>query len=474
MADSNNVRGCKMPTSAKLTQLRNEYNALQDRQQRAMEQWHGAINDTDSNRGEAWDAVTEYSGSRTDKADAINETERKLEELNDRILQEVAVAKAEDRFVDGWKQNADPSVPHIQPGNERKDLEVYNNLGTYYVEHPDIRKHLQVSNNSIKNSPAIVLPIVNNLFRTGDGAPAASERVRGIHYQTGRPLRVTDLIPAQRTATRTITFLRESTYSGTPTVLTEPATHLEPGTGSTTPAQQDALRTASLGYAPDLDIDTTEVTSACSVIGAFLRVTEQQLRDVQEVAEYINTRGTNKMETAIAKAIMDSQATNNLGFHRYGTGTAHNQMQTQAQGSDQNADAIYKAMYKVRSTGAQVTAIVCDPAVVAHLMLERINSVTANTDNRFLFSTPPTDGMRLPAIWGAPIVEEGQVDSGEAVVGDFVNGCVLRVMQDVVMEHGPYLDNFRRFIQAIRWSVDFALTVWQPQEFCTITGLDKI
>ena len=38
------------------------------------------------------------------------------------------------------------------------------------------------------------------------------------------------------------------------------------------------------------------------------------------------------METAIERWLAESAVVNNLGFWRYGTGTAHNQMRVQAQG----------------------------------------------------------------------------------------------------------------------------------------------
>ena len=79
---------------------------------------------------------------------------------------------------------------------------------------------------------------------------------------------------------------------------------------------------------PELTAVLAEVTSAVSDVLAFLPVTEKQLRQPAEVAEYLDTEGDYEMETAIERWLAESAVVNNLGFFRYGTGTAHNQMRT--------------------------------------------------------------------------------------------------------------------------------------------------
>ena len=77
--------------------------------------------------------------------------------------------------------------------------------------------------------------------------------------------------------------------------------------------------------------------------------------------------GDYEMETAIERWLAESAIANNLGFWRYTTGTGHNNMLVQAQGSDDNFEAIYKGMANVREAGGVVTGVAMAPQISAAL-----------------------------------------------------------------------------------------------------------
>ena len=199
---------------------------------------------------------------------------------------------------------------------------------------------------------------------------------------------------------------------------------------------------------------------------AFLPVTEKQLRQPAEVAEYLDTEGDYEMETAIERWLAESAIANNLGFWRYGTGTAHNQMRVQAQGSDDNFEAIYKGMALAREQGAVITGVAMAP---------QISSALALAKQAGIYALGGPANMNVMRIWGAPIIETSFIATARdeiAIAGDFSGGARIRVREDISLEiNSGYLDYFRRALLAYRWKVVFALDVRRPQHFCQITGL---
>ena len=244
-----------------------------------------------------------------------------------------------------YRQQRRGSVGHMSEPQAETYLTAVagRKLGSFYVNHPSVR-----SAPDLAHAPIVTLPgYANALFRTGAGADPGDSREAGIVRVDPGLRGLRDVVPAVPTTMDDITYLRQSTRAGNPGAVTEPATAVEPGTGSSTPTEDEAARTAALGYAPELTAVLAEVTSAVSDVLAFLPVTEKQLRQPAEVAEYLDMEGDYEMETAIERWLAESAIANNLGFWRYTTGTGHNNMLVQAQGSDDNFEAIYKGMANV-------------------------------------------------------------------------------------------------------------------------------
>ena len=339
-------------------------------------------------------------------------------------------------------------------------------LGSFYINHPSIRAAAAAG--GLAHAPIITLPgYANAIFQTGSGADPGETRESGIALvQPGyRGLR--DIVPAVPTVLDDITYLRQSTRSGNPAPVTEPTTATMPGTGSSTPAEDETARTAALGYAPELETVLAEVTSAVSDVLAFLPVTEKQLRQPAEIAEYLDSEGDYEMETAVERRLAESNTTNNLGFWRYGTGTAHDDMRTYTKlTADSNIDAIYKGMSSGPVNRAASSPALRWPRRLWTLSCWPRMAPAAGTSSAALSLWAATGfGVR-------PLVQTSHIAAARdeiAIAGDFTGGARIRVREDITLEiSNGYLDYFRRAILAYRWKVVFALDVRRPQHFAQI------
>ena len=443
-----------MPDAAALVEARTALATLQSELATAHKQWDEG--------GKNWDAVTILAGNDFDKYQAMMEKETKANELGKEV-ERLAALESSQGMMDRIGNNAVARGHMSEPQAETYLTAVAGRkLGSYYVNHPSVR-----SAPDLAHAPIVTLPgYANALFRTGAGADPGDSREAGIVRVDPGLRGLRDIVPAVPTTMDDITYLRQSTRAGNPGAVTEPATAVEPGTGSSTPTEDEAARTAALGYAPELTTVLAEVTSAVSDVLAFLPVTEKQLRQPAEVAEYLDMEGDYEMETAIERWLAESAVVNNLGFFRYGTGTAHNQMRVQAQGSDDNFEAIYKGMALAREQGGIITGVVMAP---------QISSALALAKQAGIYALGGPANMNVARIWGAPIIETSYIATARdeiAIAGDFSGGARIRVREDISLEiNSGYLDYFRRALLAYRWKVVFALDVRRPQHFCQITGL---
>ena len=283
-----------MPDAAALVEARTALATLQSELATAHKQWDEG--------GKNWDAVTILSGNDFDKYQAMMEKETKANELGKEV-ERLAALESSQGMMDRIGNNAVARGHMSEPQTETYLTAVAGRkLGSFYVNHPSVR-----SAPDLAHAPIVTLPgYANALFRTGAGADPGDSREAGIVRVDPGLRGLRDIVPAVPTTMDDITYLRQSTRAGNPGAVTEPATAVEPGTGSSTPTEDEAARTAALGYAPELTTVLAEVTSAVSDVLAFLPVTEKQLRQPAEVAEYLDTEGDYEMETAIERWLAES------------------------------------------------------------------------------------------------------------------------------------------------------------------------
>ena len=352
-----------MPDAVALVEARTALATLQSELATAHQQWDEG--------GKNWDAVTILAGNDFDKYQAMMEKETKANELGAEEVERLAALESSQGMMDRIGNNAVARGHMSEPQAENLSDRGRWPEARQFLREPSERQGCDGCG-GLAHAPVVTLPgYANALFRTGAGADPGDSREAGIERVDPGLRGLRDVVPAVPTTMDDITYLRQSTRAGNPGAVTEPATAVEPGTGSSTPTEDEAARTAALGYAPELTTVLAEVTSAVSDVLAFLPVTEKQLRQPAEIAEYLDTEGDYEMETAIERWLAESAVVNNLGFWRYGTGTAHNQMRVQAQGSDDNFEAIFKGMALAREQGGIVTGVAMAPQIYAALMLAK-------------------------------------------------------------------------------------------------------
>ena len=437
---------------AELVEARNSLKAVQDDLDKAATEF----------REGGWSGITVWAGSDEEKQVAFAEKDSKATELVD-LVSQLVQRQAAERRMSAYGQRPSGDQPNV--GNYASGLRP-NNMGQWYVNHPDIRGAAD-----LEHAPPIMLPgYASVLFRTADGADPGDRRDPEFAWWAPGINGLLDLVPMTPTDIDQITYLRQSTRTNFGDPVTEPATAIEPGTGSTTPTEQEALRVAGLGYAEELDRDLAEVTSDVADITAYLPVTRKQLRGPSETAEYLDEEGEYTMRRRLEEYLAESDTTNSVGFWRYVSAATptHVQNYVQARSTDTNVDALYKGMSLVRNAGGVITGAVVAPARLDAIMLAK------DANNNYFFGGPMAMGQ--PRIWGAPLVSTPYIDSTRAaigIVGDFTGRARIRMRQDVQLEiTNGYLDFARRGIYAYLWHVVAGLDVRVPNHFCQVTGLN--
>jgi HK97 family phage major capsid protein len=275
---------------------------------------------------------------------------------------------------------------------------------------------------------------VKTLFqRTAGWAPESTRTGRFVEYAT-RPLQLLDFIPVGNTSQALVKYMEETTFTNNAVEVAE-------------------------GVAPtEAVLAETERSVTVQKISEYLTVTEEQLADVDQVADYVDSR----MRFMIQQR-MDGQIVVGDGTPPNLIGIINASPQSQARGADDATDAIYKAIVKVRVVGqAMPNAVIIHPTNFQPIRLMRANGM-------YVWGHPSEVGpVRL---WGLPIVESQAITLNTAVTGDFANFCQLVMRQGVEVQVGYSGTGFIEGKQVVRATLRAAMCWYRPSAFCLITGL---
>jgi HK97 family phage major capsid protein len=222
----------------------------------------------------------------------------------------------------------------------------------------------------------------------------------------------------------------------------------------------NASGTAEGGSYGEAALALTEQTSTVKKVAVFLPVTDEQLADVSQARSYINNRLRFMLRQELDNQIINGTGTNDLTGILQTTG-----IQSQAKGTDPVADAIHKAITKVRLTGrAMPNAVVMHPNDWQGLRLTR------TSDGIYIWGNPSE--ATTPRIWGLPISVADVISEGTALVGDFSNFVELVNRRGVeVRVSDSHSDYFIKGKQAIRADLRVAMPVYRPAAFAEVTGI---
>ncbi len=323
--------------------------------------------------------------------------------------------------------------PALPKGDTKGELK---SLGQIVTEHPLFAKWMKGSMDG-----RIVLDMglaeLKTLFQTSAGWSPESTRTGVVVDKTTRPLQVLDIMPTGNTGMTSVVYMEETTRTHNAAELDEGATMAE-----------DVFA-------------LTERTSSVRQIGSQIPVTDIQLEDVPAVESYLNGR----LNFGVQQRL-DQQVISGDGISPNIDGILNvSGIQTQARGADPVPDAIFKAMKKLRVTGRVVpTHALIHPNDWQQIRLLR------TSDGIYIWGSPAESG--IDRIWGLPVIQAEALTENTGLIGSFQSPWItLFERRGIVIERGFIGDQFKQNKQTIRASGRWALVVYRPAAFCTVTSI---
>jgi HK97 family phage major capsid protein len=301
--------------------------------------------------------------------------------------------------------------------------------------------------------PITVRDYMNGAMRKFMNAPAeptstgltSIEKMPGIIELGVRPLMVKDLISPGATNNTTIRYIREVSFTNYATPIGEGV------------AKPEAL------------FEYAEVDAPVRKIAAYTKVTDELFSDYLAVASYINQRLPYMVERA-----EEDQILNGDGIAPDLTGILQTAgIQTQAKGGDTAADAIYKAMTKIRFTGFfEPDGIVIHPTDFQAIRLLKDGNLQYYGGGPFTGAYGNSPLVQFDSLWGKPCAITPAITQGTVLVGAFRLGSQYFQRQGLTIEMtNSDQDDFIKNRMTIRCEERLALAVYRALAFCTVTGL---
>ena len=275
----------------------------------------------------------------------------------------------------------------------------------------------------------------------------AHDRQPGLVQLDQQRLTIADLLAPGTTSLNSIKYLRETSYINSATAVAE---------GALKPEATWAL---------------SEVDAPVKKVAITSKVTDELFNDQPSVMSYINGRMRFMVEEA-----EEDQILNGTGVGANLTGILNTAgIQTQAKGVDSAVDAIFKAiMDKVFTIGrAQASGIVMHPTNWSAIRLLK------DANNQYYGGGPftgaygnPGSGVMFEMLWGLPVVVTTRIAAGTALVGDFRRNAQIFRRQGITIDStNSNEDDFKKNLIALRAEERFALAVYRPPAFASVTGL---
>lgn len=274
-------------------------------------------------------------------------------------------------------------------------------------------------------------------FDTAGSTLTGYDRQPGIVLVGTQRLTVAALLAKGQTTQNTIRYVQEDTYTNAATTVAEGATK------------------------PEAAFDTSEADAPVRKIAVVAKVTDEMFADFPIMQAYIDQR----LRFMVAQT-EETQLLNGSGSAPQIRGILQTSgIQTQARSTDDNQDAIYKAMVKVRSVGFfEPDGVVIHPDNWTTIRLLR------TSDGEYIWGLPSDPGPER--VWGLPTVVTTAITANTALVGAFQLGAQVFYREGLRVEStNSNEDDFKKNLVAIRAEQREALAVYRPKAFCTVTSL---
>lgn len=374
--------------------------------------------------------------------DQLTDVQARNKELNEIGVAKDAQAAIEKMAIDTKSIYTDLSAPRrpaFSTGQSSDDrLVSQKSLAAQFVESKQFRAFLGNKQNESDVFEAEI-GLKTLMTTTGAWVPETTRTGLVVPFVT-RPVQVTDIIPTITTTQNAYVYMEETTFTNA------------------------AAETAEGAAKPEAALALTERTSPVRKIAVWIPVTDEQLEDVPGIQSYIESRLSFMVQQRLDRQILigDGAAPNLRGIVNV-VG-----IQTQAKGVDATPDAIYKAMTKIRLTGAGNGG-----ATPSHVILnpndwQEIRLLTTAVGG-YMWG-PPMD-TAPERIWGLPVVLAEGLTEGTGLVGDFRNYSLLVEKKQMTIKVGYQNDDFIKNQRSIVAEIRVAFVITRPAAFCSVTGI---
>lgn len=388
-----------------------------------------------------------------------------LTELDTMELQLQPLEEAEERKqrimgnVDRFNK---PAQRHIHPGDfDPRENPQMKDIGLQFVESPEWKAMFERGMfNSPNNVVDFSVPLLPGTKLIGQskaliysdaavgGGFTINDRQPGMIDILQRPLSILDLVTRVATQSDAIEYVREDTF-----------------TNSAAFTAEATATTGTSGTKPESALAYSVQTSTVRTLAHWIPITNRMLADAPALRGIINQRLLLGLDLTL-----ETQITSGNGSGENLTGISSTAgINIQGLGSDNTADAIFKARTQVMVTGlARPNAVVLHPNDWQTVRLMRENAATG-TLGGYLYGPPSVAGPST--LWGYPVVEALGATENTGLIGDFAMGCTLFDREQGNIRTGLINDQFVRNMQTILAELRVAFVVWRPTAFAKVTGI---
>lgn len=264
-----------------------------------------------------------------------------------------------------------------------------------------------------------------------------------------QPLNIADLFSQGTTSGDVVRYVRELTFTNS------------------------AARVAEAAGKPQAQLDVGVINATVEKTATYLDVTEEMMNDQEQAASYINSRLAFMVQAKEENYLINGTGSSEI------TGILNTSGIQTVSGLTNTIDNLLRAKAYVEGANgagfATPTAFLMNPLDFLNIRLAKDNN------GQYLFGGPAFSPYgvggysNVGSLWGIPVVTNTALTQGTALVGDFKQGAQIFRRQGVVIkttdsDGSKFLSNIMTVLAESR----FALAVYQPNRFCSITNIAAV
>ncbi len=283
----------------------------------------------------------------------------------------------------------------------------------------------------------------------GGASGANIDIYKNFNLLNQQPLVVADLFMQATTTGDTVRFIRELSYT------------------------QAAARVAEASGKPQAQLDVGVVNATVEKTSVYLDTTEEMMNDWAQAQSYINGRLAYMVQSK-----EDDYLLNGTGISQI-TGLLNTAGIQTVSGAANTVDSFARAKAYVEGAAGAGFAN-CDAFVINPLDWLAIR-LTKDANGQYLFGGPAyapygVGGYsNVGMMWGTPVVTTVAQAQGTSIGGAFRNGAAVWRRQGLTLRTTDSdASKFLSGIMTIVADSRFAFTVFQPNRFCSVTGIPAV